>query len=63
MAGDINAVDYVVDMNDLTAPMQDWLSEKSEFSGLLLPDGIIDFADFAILADCWLQIDPMYHQF
>ena len=63
MAGDINEVDYIVDMNDLVMLMQDWLADDSEFDCILAPNGIIDFADFAKLADNWLQIDPFYYQF
>ncbi|MGA2172592.1 MAG: S8 family serine peptidase [Sedimentisphaerales bacterium] len=63
MTGDINKVDYIVDMNDLVTLIQDWLAEDSEFDCILAPNGIIDFADFAKLAENWLQIDPFYYQF
>jgi hypothetical protein len=63
LPGDISPVDYVVDINDLSALMQDWLLQDSDYDQLLSPDGIIDFADFAVLADSWLQIDPLYYQF
>jgi hypothetical protein len=62
MAGDINNIDYATDMNDLESLMQDWLVQDSEFDLLLTPNGIIDFADFAKLAQTWLQIDPAYYQ-
>jgi hypothetical protein len=63
MTGDINEVDYIVDMNDLVTLMQDWLAEDSEFDWILAPNSIIDFADFAKLAENWLQIDPFYCQY
>jgi hypothetical protein len=62
MAGDINNVDYATDMNDLESLMQDWLGQDSEFDLLLTPNGIIDFADFAKLAQSWLQTDPAYYK-
>ncbi|MGA2093247.1 MAG: S8/S53 family peptidase [Sedimentisphaerales bacterium] len=67
LPGDIypdgTGIDYVVDINDLSALMQDWLLQDSDYDQLLSPNGIIDFADFAVLAEVWLQIDPLYHQF
>jgi hypothetical protein len=59
--GDINPVDYVVDYNDLSALSQDWLSTASPYDSLLTPDGLINFTDFAVLADTWLQFDPFYY--
>jgi hypothetical protein len=63
MPGDINEVDYIVDMNDVGVLMQDWLVVGSQFDSLLSPNGVIDFADFAKLADYWLQIDPLYYHY
>jgi hypothetical protein len=61
--GDLPPYDYSVDYIDLSFFVSDWLANDSIFDMLLVPDGIIDFADFAILADYWLQTDPMYYQF
>lgn len=63
MAGDLPPIDYVVDYNDLSALTADWLSDDSPLDALLAPNGIIDFADFAIFAQDWLQIDPLYYQY
>jgi hypothetical protein len=41
----------------------DWLSNDSPLDSLLVPNGVIDFADFAILTQDWLQIDPFYYQY
>ncbi len=62
MAGDLPPVDYVVDYADLSMFTEDWLAEDSELDWLLAPNGIINFADFAKLAECWLQSDPLYYQ-
>jgi hypothetical protein len=61
MTGDLNDVDYIVDMQDLDVLVEDWLAEDSPLDELLSPNGIIDFADFAKLADYWLQTDPVYY--
>lgn len=61
MTGDLNDADYIVDMQDLDVLVEDWLVEDSPLDELLSPNGIIDFADFAKLADHWLQTDPMYY--
>jgi hypothetical protein len=67
LPGDIHpdgtGIDYVVDINDLSALMQDWLTNDSPYDPLLSPNGRINFADFAVLAGSWLQTDPLYHQF
>jgi hypothetical protein len=63
MAGDLPPIDYSVNYNDLTTLAADWLSNNSPLDSLLAPNGIIDFADFAILAQDWLQIDPFYYQY
>jgi hypothetical protein len=52
-----------VDYNDLSTLTADWLSDVSPLDLLLSPNGMIDFADFAILAQDWLQIDPFYYQY
>jgi hypothetical protein len=63
MAGDLPQVDYIVDYNDLSTLTADWLSDVSPLDSLLSPNGVIDFADFAKLAQDWLQIDPFYYQY
>jgi Subtilase family len=63
MAGDLPQVDYIVDCNDLLTLTEDWLSDDSPLDSLLSPNGVIDFADFAIFAQDWLQIDPLYYQY
>jgi hypothetical protein len=63
MAGDLPPIDYVVDYNDLSTLTADWLSNNSPLDSFLVPDGIINFADFAKFADCWLQTDPFYYQY
>ena len=63
MAGDLPQADYIVDYNDLSTLTADWLSDVSPLDLLLSPNGVIDFADFAILAQDWLQIDPFYYQY
>jgi hypothetical protein len=62
LSGDLPPYDYSVDYNDLTSLTTDWLSETSTLDLLLTSNGIIDFADFAKLAQSWLQIDPAYYQ-
>jgi hypothetical protein len=63
LPGDLPPVDYVVDYNDLSTFTDDWLIDDSPLDSLLSHDGIIDFADFAILADYWLQYDPLYYNY
>jgi hypothetical protein len=63
MSSDLPQVDYIVDYNDLSTLTADWLSDVSPLDLLLSPNGVIDFADFAILAQDWLQIDPFYYQY
>jgi hypothetical protein len=63
MTGDLPPIDYAVDYNDLSTLTADWLSNDSPLDSLLAPNGIIDFADFAKLADDWLKIDPFYYQY
>jgi hypothetical protein len=63
MTGDLPPINYVVDYNDLSTLTADWLSDDSPLDSLLAPNGVIDFADFAKLADDWQQIDPFYYQY
>ncbi len=62
MTGDLPAVDYIVDFHDFSVLAARWLLPGTEIDWLLSPNGIIDFADLAKLADNWLQTDPMYYQ-
>jgi hypothetical protein len=61
ITGDLPAIDYIVDYDDLTTLAAEWLSEEPEIDRLLSENGIIDFADLAKLAGRWLQTDPMYY--
>jgi hypothetical protein len=63
MTGDMPPINYVVDYNDLSTLTADWLSGDSPLDSLLAPNGIIDFADFAKLANDWQQIDHFYYQY
>jgi len=63
MTGDLPPVDYIVGYTDLAALAESWLVEGADIDSLLSPNGAIDFADFAILAQDWLQIDPLYYQY
>ncbi len=60
--GDLPPFDYVVNYSDLSSLTTNWLSETSDLDWLLVPNGIVDFADFAKFADSWLQNDPFYYQ-
>lgn len=60
MAGDLPPIDYAVDYYDLSSLAADWLAEDSYLDELLAPNGVIDFGDFAKLAEAWLQTDPFY---
>jgi hypothetical protein len=62
LVADLPPYNYAVDYSDLSTLTIDWLSEDSELDLLLKADGVIDFADFAQLADSWLQVDPLYYQ-
>lgn len=62
-SGDLPPFDYSVDFTDLSFLVTDWLADDSTFDMLLVPDGIIDFVDFARLGNSWLEIDPLYYQF
>jgi hypothetical protein len=62
-SGDLPPFDYSVDFTDLSFLVTDWLADDSTFDMLLVPNGIIDFVDFAKLGNSWLEIDPLYYQF
>ncbi len=61
MTGDLPTVDYIVDYNDVATLADDWLLEDSQIDWFLSSDGAIDFADFAKVAQQWLQTDPLYY--
>jgi hypothetical protein len=63
MPADLPPIDYVVDYEDLSTLTADWLSDISPLDSLLAPNGIIDFADFAIVGQDWMQIDPLYYHY
>jgi hypothetical protein len=63
MAGDLPVVDYIVDFRDFATLAADWHSTTSSLDALLSPDGMINLLDLAVLADNWLQIDPLYYQY
>jgi len=53
-AGDINA-DCITDFDDLEQMALQWLSNEPDVEVDLYLDGYIDFKDFAILGETWLQ--------
>jgi hypothetical protein len=63
MSGDLPPVDYIVDYGDLTTFAANWLVEGTAIDTYLSPNGVIDFNDFAILAQEWLQIDSRYYNY
>jgi hypothetical protein len=63
MPSDLPPVDYIISYSDLFTFAQNWLVEGTYIDTLLSSNGIIDFSDFAILAQDWLQIDPLYYQY
>jgi hypothetical protein len=63
MTGDLPAVDYIVDFKDFSTLGANWHSTTSSLDLLLVPDGTINLLDLAVLADNWLQIDPLYYQY
>jgi hypothetical protein len=63
MTGDLPAVDYIVDFKDFSTLATVWHSSVSSLDSLLAPDGTINLLDLAVLADNWLQIDPLYYQY
>lgn len=62
LVGDFAPINYKVDGEDLMTLAQDWLADDSDIGIALAPDGIVNFLDFAVFADNWLQIDPAYYQ-
>jgi hypothetical protein len=60
---DLPPVDYIVNYSDLAVFAANWLVEGAYIDTLLSPDGIVDFIDYAILADYWLQTDPLYYSY
>jgi hypothetical protein len=52
-----------VDFKDFSTLATVWHSSVSSLDSLLAPDGTINLLDLAVLADNWLQIDPLYYQY
>ncbi|HPS56298.1 MAG TPA: hypothetical protein PLP05_11935, partial [Sedimentisphaerales bacterium] len=57
--GDLEPIDYVVDIQDLQRMSQSWLVKDSDID--LAENGMIDFTDFSVLMNCWLNSDPKYY--
>jgi hypothetical protein len=47
--------DCHVDYLDLEIMARDWLISEAGFAADINTDGIVDFKDYAILADKWLE--------
>lgn len=62
LVGDFTPLDYAVDYTDLLALALQWLGNDQAGELALVPDGIVNFLDFAVFADNWLQIDAAYYQ-
>jgi len=62
LVGDFTPLDYAVDYTDLRALALQWLGDDQDSELTLVPDGIVNFLDFAVFADNWLQIDAAYYQ-
>ena len=61
LAGDFNR-DYVVDEQDLYQMAFEWLTAGPDTDIVPdIPDGIVNFLDFAEFADNWLKIDSRYY--
>jgi hypothetical protein len=60
LTGDFNG-DYIVDESDLRQMALDWLTAGLDTDIVPdSPDGMVNFLDFAKLADFWLEIDSRY---
>ncbi|MDD5328191.1 MAG: S8 family serine peptidase [Phycisphaerae bacterium] len=55
-------LNYIVDYDDLIEIADNWLLPVSDSDADLFEDGFIDFSDFAIFAESWLNSDPAYYQ-
>jgi hypothetical protein len=61
LTGDFN-VDYIVDELDLSQIAFDWLTAGPDTDIVPdIPDGIVNWLDFAAFADNWLKIDERYY--
>jgi hypothetical protein len=61
LTGDFN-IDYIVDEHDLSRMAFDWLTAGLDTDIVPdIPDGIVNFLDFAKFADNWLEIDSRYY--
>jgi hypothetical protein len=61
MTGDFN-IDYIVDESDLRQMALDWLTAGPDTDIVPdVPDGMVNWLDFAEFADNWLKIEPKYY--
>jgi hypothetical protein len=61
LTGDFD-INYIVDDNDLRQMTLDWLTAGPDTDIVPdIPDGIVNFLDFAKFADNWLKIDSRYY--
>ncbi|MBN1457548.1 MAG: S8 family serine peptidase [Sedimentisphaerales bacterium] len=61
LVGDFEPINHSVDLDDLIRLAEDWGSTGSGLETDIKPDGVIDYLDFAIFAQNWLQINPAYY--
>jgi len=61
LVGDFEPINHSVDLDDLVRLAGDWGSTGSELETDIKPDGIIDYLDFAIFGQNWLEINPAYY--
>lgn len=61
LTGDFN-IDYIVDESDLRQMALDWLTAGPDTDIVPdVPDGMVNWLDFAEFADNWLKIEPKYY--
>ena len=61
LVGDFEPINHSVDLDDLIRLAEDWGSTGSGLETDIKPDGVIDYLDFAIFAQNWLEINPAYY--
>jgi Subtilase family len=61
LVGDFEPINHAVDLDDLVKLAEDWGLTGSGLETDLKPDGVIDYLDFAIFAQNWLEINPAYY--
>jgi hypothetical protein len=59
--GDFEPIDYIVDENDLYIIAEQWLLEGPDLETDISPNEKIDYGDFGMFSEYWLQIDPAYY--